>query len=1441
MNAPKGEQTIFTEALRLAPEDRAAYVAKATSGNPELREEIESLLRNYDAGEFLEEAAAPDLRTSVDKIVSERPGDRIGRYKLLQQIGEGGCGVVYMAEQFEPVRRRVALKIIKLGMDTKSVIARFEAERQALALMDHPNIAKVLDAGATETGRPYFVMELVRGAKITEYCDEKKLSTRGRLDLFVQVCHAVQHAHQKGIIHRDIKPSNILVSEDDGVMVPKVIDFGIAKATGGQLLTDKTVFTAFEQFIGTPAYMSPEQALVTNADIDTRSDIYALGVLLYELLTGKTPFDSNELLKIGLDEMRRTIRETEPPRPSTRLSTLGGEELNTAAHRRGLEAPKLVSELRGDLDWVIMKALEKDRARRYETANGLAADIQRHLNNEPVVACPPNRLYQFRKMVRRNKLAFTAGCAVAASLALGLTFSTISFFRERAARKRADEQTAVARAVNDFLEEDLLRQADSRFQAEAHFTPDPNLTVRAALDRAAERIGERFKNQPLQEAGVRMAIGNALIGLGKADKAIEHLKRALELRRLKLGGDDPDTLTSMYSLAWAYQIRGKLDEARALIEDTVRLRKMRLGPANPDTLKAINLLANIYELLGKTNEALAQREKLLDIAQTALGPDDHLTIYTIQNLALSYENAGKLELGLPLREKGTKLARERLGNEHPLTSLGIETLAEDYLKIGRVKDALSLSQEALELKRTYQGETHPETLAAAGKLADVYLAAQKPDEAISVLQKTLEVTQSKLASNDLQTAWVENELAIVYAQARRPNQGLPLLEDAVKIRKTVLGRDDSETWKAMRNLGLLCLAAGKFDRAIEVRSEMLEIARASHVPDDPFVYGAMGELGVAYRAVHNFEKAVPLLEGAVKGYRHKLSPDDANTLRWMNELGLAYWWSGRLDEALQVFQDATERNRKKFGPDNQNTLMTMYNLGWASLDAGKLEEALRVLKDRLNIIRAAHGPDALETLDEMSTLAEACEKAGDFDQAIRLVSERFQITQKKFGPNNPHTLIAMENLGVSYDKAGKIDQALPLFERTVELMKTNMPPNAPETLFAMRNLAVAFEGTRHPDQALSLGKELFKLSEEKFGPDHAETLNALGDLVGFLLEVRNFPEAEDRGKELAERLQQGKGRPLPASAPAVRGLANLGKNLLERQQGAKAEQVLRDYLINSEKAGAGSWEAFSARSLLGGALLGQRKFAEAQPLIVSGYDELKKQAAARKNLDNDARDDLRGAMDRLEELYDQRQDDRDSARWKAEMEQVRHINDAGAIRHWLVLAPIPLGTNQSPVEGLAQEQLPNERLPRPRAGDKARVGSGELAWREINLRDYLIDFDRLFGEEKPWSVAYAVCYLRVNAPRKELRIKVGSDDQARIYLNGKQIYENLRGRALLPDEDTVSNVELRSGINVVVFKIVNGEELWKGSLRFTEKDGQPVQGIEVTLNPDKPLEQAKNP
>ncbi len=440
------EREIFFEALEMpTPDGRAAYLHGACGRDVTLRRNVDELLKEHFSNDSL--LAGPALEGVAPAVPvpppSEASAQMLGRYKLLEKIGEGGFGDVWMAEQREPVKRRVALKIIKLGMDSRQIVARFEAERQALAMMDHPNIAKIFDAGTTEAGRPYFVMELVRGIKITDYCDQNQLTTQQRLDLFIKVCHAIQHAHQKGIIHRDIKPSNILVTVNDGVPVPKVIDFGIAKATQGEL-TDKTVFTQFQQFIGTPAYISPEQAEMSSLDIDTRADIYSLGVLLYELLVGQTPFDAKEMMKGGLEALVRIIREREPMRPSTKLNTLPGDARTTAGKRRQTDAGKLVHQIQGDLDWIVMKCLEKDRAQRYDTANGLAADLKRHLNNEPVLARSPSAAYRFQKMVRRNKLAFAAVTSVAAALVLGVVASTWQAIRATHAEREQNRQREAA-------------------------------------------------------------------------------------------------------------------------------------------------------------------------------------------------------------------------------------------------------------------------------------------------------------------------------------------------------------------------------------------------------------------------------------------------------------------------------------------------------------------------------------------------------------------------------------------------------------------------------------------------------------------------------------------------------------------------------------------------------------------------------------------------------------------------------------------------------------------------------------------------------------------------------------------------------------------------------------------------------------------------------------
>jgi serine/threonine protein kinase len=462
--------------LNLPAADRAAFLIKECGADEVLRAEVEALLQDHErAGAFLQidAPAPPEIEKELLRLKPECPGERIGSYKLLQQIGEGGFGVVWMAEQERPIRRRVALKIIKLGMDTKEVVARFEQERQALALMEHPNIARVFDAGATEWGRPFFVMELVRGIRITDYCDQENLSLPDRPKLFVQVCSAIQHAHQKGIIHRDLKPSNVLITLHDGVPVPKVIDFGIAKATQQQRLTDLTLFTQFEQMVGTPLYMAPEQAEMSGLDVDTRSDIYSLGVLLYELLTGRTPFDPERLMKAGHEEMRRVIREEEPPKPSTFVSTIALDLRTNVAKHRSSEGGRLISSIKGDLDWIVMKALEKDRNRRYETANGLAKDIERHLQNKPVQARPASASYRARRFVRRNKVMVGAGAVVLVVFATGVAGVVWQGLRANAALDRLRSSApAFAAQAQGLVAKEEFAQALEKLETASALAPD---------------------------------------------------------------------------------------------------------------------------------------------------------------------------------------------------------------------------------------------------------------------------------------------------------------------------------------------------------------------------------------------------------------------------------------------------------------------------------------------------------------------------------------------------------------------------------------------------------------------------------------------------------------------------------------------------------------------------------------------------------------------------------------------------------------------------------------------------------------------------------------------------------------------------------------------------------------------------------------------------------
>ena len=814
---------LFVEAIQLPVAERAAHLERVCGTDEQLRQRIERLLKAHDqAGDFLEQSA-PEAEANGQTPFGEKPGDRIGRYKLLQQIGEGGCGVVYLAEQESPVRRRVALKIIKPGMDTKSVMARFEAERQALALMDHPNIAKVFDAGATESGRPYFVMELVRGVKITEYCDSKSLTTEGRLKLFIQVCRAVQHAHQKGIIHRDIKPSNILVmTAEDGKPLPVVIDFGIAKATTKQQLTDRTLFTAFEMLIGTPAYMSPEQADLSGVDVDTRTDVYSLGVLLYELVTGAPPFDGASLMKSGLDETRRTIREKDPDRPSLRLVTMNQTDLtNTATHRQSAP-PALIRSVRGDLDWIVMKALEKDRTRRYETANGLALDVERYLANEPILARPPSKVYKLQKAVQRNQLLFAGVGVIVLLLIAGLIIVSASLAGERRSRReaqvaqtRAEAASSKSQQVTKFLE-DMLNGVEPSVALGRDTT-----MLREILNRTAERVGTEMTNQPEVEAELRGLLGSLYQEIGNYDRAEEMHRAALITRQKLFGKESPEAAKSLNDLGLALLANNKLAEAEEAHREALAIRQRLYGDENADTATSLNDLSSAYRQETKLSQAEPMARQALAIREKLFGHEHLQVADSLRNLSVILGDEGRWGEAEKMAREVLAIRRKLLGPEHQSIASALDDVAWATGAQGKLDEAETLERESLTMREKLLGADHPDVAKSLYLVGDRMRERGNLNEAYPVLSAAFSIQRKLLGEDNPASLFTLRSLGSTLEAESRYGEAEQVYREALTVWHKRGESEPQEVLSEVEGLARVLIAQKKFNDAEQLLDETL--------------------------------------------------------------------------------------------------------------------------------------------------------------------------------------------------------------------------------------------------------------------------------------------------------------------------------------------------------------------------------------------------------------------------------------------------------------------------------------------------------------------------------------------------------------------------------------------------------------------------------------------
>ena len=899
-------EQLYHAALEVTESQREAFIEETCAGNEALMREVRTLLAQPQAPDsFLEapalEVVARALAMSAVAGAGAETGHAdpaggapaipaaIGRYRVVRLLGEGGMGAVYEAEQEQP-RRIVALKVIKPGYATAETLRRFQHESQALGRLHHPGIAQIYEASTADTGfgpQPYFAMELIRGQPLPEYAGAHQLNSRDRLAIMARVCDAADHAHRRGVIHRDLKPANILVDETGQ---PKILDFGVARVTGSD--AQLTRQTTLGQLVGTLAYMSPEQVLGDPLAVDTRSDVYALGVILYELLAGKLPYNVD---RKTLPEAVEIIREEEP----AHLSSID----------RGY---------RGDIETIAAKALEKDRARRYSSAADLAEDIRRYLADQPITARPPSASYQLQKFVRRHK-AFVAGAtAVFLVLAAGVVASSVEVVRARAEKRRADVETATAQAVNDFLQNDLLAQASAANQSGPSTRPDPNLTVRTALDRAAARIAGKFDRQPAVEGAIRSTIGHTYGSLGLFPQAQKQLERALDLERRVLGTNDPETLRTMSRLAQVFFFQGKYVQAEALDSQVVDTERRVLGPEHPDTLLSMYDLAIARFEDGKFAPAEALLRQTVDIQRRVLGPEHRDTLMSMGGLGNMFFSQGKFAQAEAIDSQTVQVERRVLGPEHPTTLVAMDNLASAYGAQGKYAQAEALHRQTLEIERRVLGPEHPSTLSAMDNLAQNDRKLGNYAQAEVLASQALDISRRLGGAQSRRALYYTSELAAVYSAEGKYAQAQALLRQALETLRKVLGPDHPITLNALSVAASMYQRQGKYALAETYAAQALAGLRHVAGSDDPDTISETADLALAYQSQKKFSESEPLAREAVAGDR-KMQPDNWQRFRAESLLGASLAGQKKYAEAepllLEGYQGMLARKERIAAPD----------------------------------------------------------------------------------------------------------------------------------------------------------------------------------------------------------------------------------------------------------------------------------------------------------------------------------------------------------------------------------------------------------------------------------------------------------------------------------------------------------------------------------------------
>jgi eukaryotic-like serine/threonine-protein kinase len=868
--------------------------------------------------------------TPDDTTLSQSAGQRsftvIGPYRLINMLGLGGMGEVWRAEQTEPIHRTVALKLIKAGMDTRAVVARFDSERQALALMEHPNIAKVFEAGATPEGRPYFVMEYVHGFPITDYCDRHRLTIKERLSLFMQVCEGVQHAHQKAIIHRDLKPSNVLVEEVDDKPVPKIIDFGLAKAIGQQL-TEMTLFTEAGAMLGTPDYMSPEQADRNETNIDTRTDVYSLGVILYELLVGELPIGSRELRAAGIEAMLQKICEQEPPRPSTKLKSLGLSAKDSAERRK--EAPEsLERHLRGDLDWITIKALEKDRSRRYGSASDLAGDLQRYLLDQPVSAGPPSASYRAHKFIRRHR--FGVGVA-AASVVLLIGFATTMTVQARRIAKERDRANRIA----DFMTQMFAVSDPSEALGNA-------ITARTILDTASNEVQVGLAKDPEVQSELMFTMARTYASLGLYPVAYNLSSAALENRRRLLGSADRKTLQSMTQLSWILDRQGHDDEAEKLIRQTIAEATRALGPDDAVTLEATDRLGAILERLGRFGEQEKLERQVVETSNRRFGPEDPHTLRAMVSLADALSSQSRYAEAEGIYRQALAIDQRVLGPEHPQTLGTMHNLANRIQEQGRYAEAESLYRQTLAIEQRVLGADHPDTADTMTTLANTFYYQGNSIEAEKWYRAALAILQKAVGPDNPSTTRSLEGLANALSANGHYAEAEKFERQVLDIRKNKLGSDHTDTLLSEYNIGDILYQKGNLPEAEKFIREAFDAQSRVLGAENADTLASKAELARILIRESRYDEAEELARQAFNTQLRILGPQHPDTLNSLQFLATAMVYDHRYSDAKKLFEEILDKMNK---PASENVSIAWYNFACVAAAARDRDEAVQHLRE----------------------------------------------------------------------------------------------------------------------------------------------------------------------------------------------------------------------------------------------------------------------------------------------------------------------------------------------------------------------------------------------------------------------------------------------------------------------------------------------------------------